>query len=193
MSQRVTLFDGLGKAKRRVALSARRKRAAKKPSMPCMTGSSPKPWQGSVRSVPAGVRRWPRPAISSASIGLEREFRMAREEGRDLRLALLRLERAGAIDEHARPASPARRRGRASSPAAPRASAMSSGCFSQGMSGWRRIVPVAEQGASSSTASNFSAGSHSRRSAATSSRLEAEAAEVLGEPLQPVLRDVDAR
>ena len=45
---------------------------------------------------------------------------------------------------------------------------MSFGCFSQGMSGWRRMVPVAEQGASRSTASNFSAGCHFRMSAASS-------------------------
>ena len=49
--------------------------------------------------MPAGVRSWPSPAISSRFDRLERELRMAGEERRDLRLAFLRLERAGAVDE----------------------------------------------------------------------------------------------
>ena len=48
--------------------------------------------------------------------------------------------------------------------------AMSAADFSQPMSGWRRIVPVDEQGASSSTASKVRASSQAPASAATASR-----------------------
>ena len=47
-------------------------------------------------------------------------------------------------------------------PGAPASAAMSAGCFSQAMSGWRRMVPVAVQGASSRIASNGSLGLASR-------------------------------
>ena len=44
---------------------------------------------------------------------------------------------------------------------------MSSGAFVQGTSGWRRTVPVDEQGASSSTASNSASGAYFSTSAST--------------------------
>ena len=55
------------------------------------------------------------------------------------------------------------------------------------------MVPVAEQGASRSTASKGSAGCQSRRSAATVSAERRKAGEIGGEPLQPVGGDVDRR
>ena len=57
-------------------------------------------------------------------------------------LALLRLERAGAIDEHAARLGRVRPRGRAAGAAGPRAWRCRPARLSQGMSGWRRMVPV---------------------------------------------------
>ena len=88
------------------------------------------------------------------------------EQRRDLLLALLGLERAGAIDQRAAGLDQRRRRGRAAGAAAPASCARSASLLSQAMSGWRRIVPVDEQGASSSTASNGPP-CHSVASAAT--------------------------
>ena len=68
---------------------------------------------------------------------------------------------------------------------------MSAGDFVQGTSGWRRTVPVEEQGASSSTASNSSSGSKSGRRPATISASQAEPLEIARQPRQPVLRSVD--
>ena len=60
------------------------------------------------------------------------------------------------------------------------------------MSGWRRMVPVDEQGASSSTASNGPA-CHSSTSAATVSAGKPETREFLVEPGEPGRRAVDRR
>ena len=70
--------------------------------------------------------------------------------------------------------------------------AMSAGDFVQGTSGWRRTVPVEEQGASSSTASNSSCRLVCRAyRPATISASRPSRSRLLAEPRQPVLRDVD--
>ena len=61
---------------------------------------------------------------------------------------------------------------------------MSAGRLIQGISGWRRMVPVAEQGASSRTASNGPALPF-RASACDDVGRETEAGEVLPQPLEP--------
>ena len=67
---------------------------------------------------------------------------------------------------------------------------MSSSLLVQATSGWRRMVPVAEQGASSRIASKGSASSFSA-SRALGLGLQIQAGEVFREPLQPLGRAVD--
>jgi len=76
-------------------------RAAKNPSRPDRRGSSPQRWQGRVRRSPEGVRHSASPPISQASIATRRTSDCGRNARVDLRLALLRFQRAGAIDEEA--------------------------------------------------------------------------------------------
>ena len=103
---------------------------------PAMRGSGSGQWQGRVRKSPAGVTNSARPPISAALIGLRAAARGSRASSAvDLLLALLRLERAGAVDDPCRPASSARRRGRAGGAAGRRAAAMSASRLSQATSG----------------------------------------------------------
>ena len=82
-----------------------------------------------------------------------------------------------------RRASAAPRRGRSCGPGGRRGRRRRSGRFSQAMSGWRRIVPVAVHGASRRMASKGSGGRQSRMSAANRLGDEAEAGEIGGQPL----------
>ena len=81
------------------------------------------------------------------------------------------------------PAPPCRRRGPAAGPARRRGGPRRLGRGRAEYPGWRLIVPVAEHGASSSTASTGAGGRQSSASASTTSALPARAApEVLPEP-----------
>ena len=70
---------------------------------------------------------------------------------------------------------------------------MSTSRLSHGTSGWRRMVPVDEHGASSSTASNGCSGVHFSTSAQSSSASSDSRVEIIGEPLEPRRRAVDRR
>ncbi len=94
------------------------------------------------------VRRSPRPRSEPAHLGMP-----AQQRG-DLRLAFLRLQRAGAIDDRSAALGQRDGAGRAVRPAVLASAAMSAGRLVQATSGWRRIVPVEVQGASISAASN---------------------------------------
>ena len=87
-------------------------------------------------------------------IGTAAQAGVARQELVDRLLAFLGLERAGAIDERAARLDSVGRAGEQAALQGRERGEIGLGCLSQGMSGWRRIVPVDEHGASSSTASN---------------------------------------
>ena len=111
-------------------------------------------WQGSVRRSPSGVMHSVRPPISLASIGTRRTSGLRRSSAAICVFALLGLQRAGAIDDRAaRLGQRDRAVDQVGSAAWPRLT-MSPGRLVQATSGWRRMVPVALQGASSSAASN---------------------------------------
>ncbi len=69
--------------------------------------------------------------------------------------------------------------------------ATSSGVLCQAMSGWRRIVPVAVQGASSSRRATGAGGRHSRASATTTSAARSSRARFCAEPLGPLRGGLD--
>ena len=128
-------------------------------------------WNGKVRNSPAGVNQRGR-LRSRRGRWFRGRTRAAPPEGCHLPLAFLRLERAGGVDEQPS--------GATSVP--PRASIfrcssamrlMSSTRFKRRMSGWRRIVPVALQGASSITTSKVRPGDHVAASASTTSAASA--------------------
>ena len=90
-----------------------------------------------------------------------------RQEGGDLALALLGLQRADAVDQPPAGLRARARRRRAACDCTAARPAMSLGLAAQSTSGWRRKVPVAEQGASSSTASKVRRSAQVAASAAT--------------------------
>ena len=88
----------------------------------------------------------------------------------------------------------------ASPPRPPEAGAATGPCVStsrcvlrRATSGWRRMVPVDEQGASSRMRSAGLAGRQLRASAATVSTAEIEPLHVVAQPAQPVLRTVEGQ
>ena len=146
------------------------------------------------------TRQRPQVALRRQPCGLDAGFavcdRPARRAGLCARgiahhvVAFLGLERAGAIDERAAGLERIRTRRRAGGAAAPRAPRYRFSRLSQGMSGWRRIVPVDEQGASTRTASNGPP-RHSVASAATISAVRPSRCEVLLHPFEPLGSAVD--
>ncbi len=109
----------------------------------------------------------------------------AGQEAGDLGLALLRLQRADAVDQPPAGLHPARRRRRAAWSAPRPGPATSPGRAAHSTSGWRRKVPVAEHGASSSTASNVRGRPRRPASAATISAARCpRAGQVLAHPPQ---------
>ena len=164
----------------------------KKPSRPERRGVPSGSWQGSVRTVPAGVMRLGEAADLGRRDRHERRAGGGRGRGR-----------AAPRPPPARASRCSRRAcRRASSMAAARSimrawsaasAAMSSGAFSQAMSGWRRMVPVAVQGASRRTASKGSGGRQSRMSAATVSASSCRRARLAESRFEPVGGDVDRR
>ena len=137
------------------------------------------------RAACAGRRPASANASSAADLGGRdrpaAQPRIARQQVLDDRRRLPPARASRCSRPAARPAWSARPRARAGGAAAPRASAMSASRLSQGMSGWRRMVPVDEQGASSSTASNGPA-CHSRRVGGDGLGRKAEPREVLPQP-----------
>ena len=89
-----------------------------------------------------------------------------------------------------RPAWSGRRRVRGAGAASAASAARSDGCLSQGTSGCRRIVPVEEHGASSSTASNGSA-VHSFDIGADDLGVRRQPGEISTQALKPGRRAVD--
>ena len=141
---------------------ARRRRAMKNPSSPPDAARS----QGRVRTSPAGVSSTGRPRSSAGGSG-SRSIRAPAASSASIRWAP---PRAAASTPHRparRRARPCRPRPSSSRPCASASRATSAGDLAQGTSGWRRMVPVAVQGASSSTASNGARGRHSSASATT--------------------------
>ena len=80
-----------------------------------------------------------------------REFRMRGQKRRDLFFAFFALQRADREDQQCRPARPSPRRFPEFHRPAAAATVTSAAPLIQGRSGWRRMVPVAVQGASIST------------------------------------------
>ncbi len=127
--------------------------------------------------------------------GGDRRAPHARRRGREVSativLVLLGLERAGAIDQRA--AGLGQRAARVDQAALQRRTsvAMSAALLSHGTSGWRRMVPVEEHGASSSTASNVCSGRHAATSAQTSSAVERQPREIFAQAVEPRRRAID--
>ena len=92
-----------------------------------------------------------------------------------------------------RPDAPAWPHGEACSPAELSVFRYRRGPLVKGISGWRRTVPVEEQGASSNTASNVVSGCQCRQLTSMQSASRRKASEVFTEALQPVARQVDCR
>ena len=153
---------------------SRTSRAAKKPSMPPRSRHRP----GWVRRLPVGVRASGMAASSSGVNGSGR--RPSGQVGNALR-PFLGLQRADRVDQPS--AGPQHRAAAASIRSCPAASsATSRGRRRRGTSGWRRMVPVALHGASSSTASSGAGGRHSRRVRLRHIDLQAEPGKVLVQP-----------
>ena len=137
-------------------------------------------------ATPPAASTQPGSSPSVAASGARHPRRGRRgEKAREL---LLALRRAAA----SRPRRPAARPARASSQA--RASSVACSATSVagsrpprrcGRSGWRRMVPLAEQGASSRIASNGAAGAQPSASAATTSCGEAGTGEIVAQPAEP--------
>ena len=127
----------------------------KNPSIP------PAIWPGSVRSQPraSGTTADGRSALA---IGATADLRVRRQQPSDLHLPLLGLQAAPAVDQPSARGEPAL--ARASSRACRSSSgARSRAAFRCSTSGWRRAVPVAEQGESSRIASKRPSGSQVER------------------------------
>ena len=157
----------------------------KKPSSPPRPGR----WQGRVRTSPASVRSTGRPSSSCASIG-------RRATGRPAASACV--DHAGRLPPAAASSwrRPGCRRARAWPTAASSSCACSSairrtsaGVLCQAMSGWRRIVPVAVQGASSTRHSAGAGGRQTRASATSISRRQPEALRGWRAGARPSFRD----
>ena len=180
-------FSGLS-GKRSTSVQPLRKRVMKKPSMPAADAAAP--WQGNVRTA-AGRREQVLQSGDLFGCNGHRHERVVRHGCRHLVLAFLGFERTGAIDQGA---AGLKHGGGAVDHAGldrPASAAMSAGCFSQATSGWRRMVPVEEQGASSRTASKGCGGDHVEDVGGDGFGGEVQPGEVGGEALQPVGRDVD--
>ena len=141
--------------------SRRRSRATKKPSMP------PRPRDrraGCAPRQPASARTG-RPLSSAFATGSRTTWRRWPAGPRYVR-RLLGLQRADGVDQH--PAGLEHADGGLEQPRLRLGQPGHVGRrLAQGTSGWRRIVPVAVQGASSRTAANGAGGRHSSASATT--------------------------
>ena len=168
------------------AQPCRRKRAMKKPSRPPRSAR----WQGRVRTSPSAVRSTGKPVeLARARPAGARPAGRRRARARSRCGAFLRLQRAAGVDQDAAGLEHARPRPRAAGAAAPPCASTSAGVLCQAMSGWRRIVPVAVQGASSSTAPTGARRAPVERVGDHDLGVEPEAREVACAGARPACRD----
>ena len=178
-----------GRESRQGQLTLRTNRATKKPSMP------PSRWCGRRRRQPSGGEAGGgRAAFAGRRSGRARKSGWRLRKARDLVPRPPRAPASRRSRPAARPASPGRRRRRAGAAwTRGEARRRRRAAAAQSTSGWRRKVPVAVQGASSSTASNWRGSSQALGVGGDGLGGEAGAREVLGHPLQPRRRAVERR